>query len=145
LTMSSIINDSQVEESFELMIECMLQYKHRLIELGSKKDLTSMQAMTILMLDEPRPMNNLTKIFNCDASNVTGLVDGIEQKNLAIRFPAVKDRRMKMVELTKEGKAVRQKLIASMIDSHGSNVLAKLTTSELDSLVSILKKLVDVG
>lgn len=138
--MSSIKPRRGVEESFELLIKCMMQSKHRLIDIGSDMDLTGMQTMMILLLDAPKPMNNFTKVFNCDASNITGIVDGLEQKKLAARFPSDKDRRLKMISLSQKGKDLRSKLLDRLIDSQAS-VLFELDQSEIDTLIKLLRKI----
>lgn len=140
MTMSSIKQKGAVQQSFELLIKCMLQAKHRLIELGSEIELTGMQAMMMLLLEEPKPMNSFTKVFSCDASNVTGIVDGLEQKGLAARFPAKNDRRVKMIKLSERGKALRAQLLDKLIESQGS-VLFKLSPAELTTLTVLLKKI----
>ena len=117
-----------------------MQSKHRLIELGSKLGLTGMQAFMVLLLDEPKQMNSFTKVFNCDASNITGLVDGLEQKKLASRFPDDKDRRIKMVKLTAKGETLRIKLLKELLSSEGS-VLFNLSLEELEKLNSLLRKI----
>ena len=138
--MSSISHKQAIEQSFELLIKSMMQSKHRLVELGSELDLTAMQAMVVLLLDAPRPMNSFTKVLNCDASNVTGIIDGLEQKNLAARYPDQNDRRIKMIKLSPKGKALRKKLLNRLVDSQGS-VLFKLSLIELNTLISLLKKI----
>ena len=138
--MSSISHKELVEHSFELLIKCTMQAKHRLIELGSNIGLTGMQVTMILLLEEPRQMNSFTKVFNCDASNVTGIVDGLEQKKLAARFPDENDRRIKMIKLSPKGKQLRRQILERLVDSQGS-VLFKLTRAELEDLVTILTKI----
>jgi DNA-binding MarR family transcriptional regulator len=139
--MSSISQKNIVEESFELLIKCMMQSKHRLMELGSDMGLPGMQAAMVLMLDKPKPMNSFTKIFNCDASNITGIVDGLEEKGIAARFPSTTDRRIKMVELCENGEELRTQLLNALIDEHKS-VLFKLSTNEVKELNRLLGKLV---
>jgi DNA-binding MarR family transcriptional regulator len=138
--MSSINQKETAEQSFELLIKCMMQSKHRLIELGSRLGLTGMQAVMILLLDTPRPMNGFTKLFNCDASNVTGIVDGLEQKKLAARYPDENDRRIKMVRLSSSGKSLRKKLLNLSVHDQESTFF-KLNTSELKTLTSLLQKI----
>lgn len=138
--MSSIKPENVVEQSFVLLIKCMLQSKHRLIELGSEYDLTAMQTMLMLMLDTPRPMNSFTKLLNCDASNITGIVDGLEQKDLASRFAGIDDRRIKMVKLSPKGLSLKAKLF-QRLSEHGSTALSKLSAPELETFTALLTKI----
>lgn len=138
--MSSITKKQAVEETFALLIKCMMQSKHQLVELGSKEGLTGMQTTMMLMLDAPRPMHSFTKVFNCDASNITGITDGLEQKKLASRFPAESDRRIKMIKLSSKGEIIRTKLLNQMIKNQ-SSILISLSDHELNTLTELLKKI----
>jgi DNA-binding MarR family transcriptional regulator len=138
--MSSNKQTTLVEQSFELLIKCVMQSKHRLFMVGSELGLTSMQAMVLLLLEEPRPMNSLTKVLSCDASNVTGLVDGLEQKKLATRFPNQTDRRIKMVRLSAGGKSLRAKML-KLISHSDDSMLSQLDYTELETLINLLQKI----
>lgn len=133
-------HETSLEQSYLVLLRFLMLSKRRLIELGAECDLTSMQVMMLFMLDQPRPMNNFKKIFNCDASNITGLVDGLEQKQLASRYEDPKDRRLKMVRLETKGKRVRTALLRNLT-STGSPLLSKLTPTELATFVKLLKKI----
>jgi DNA-binding MarR family transcriptional regulator len=58
-------------------------------------------------LDRPRTMSEIAAVLHCDNSNVTGIVDGLEEKGLATRRPSETDRRVKLIALTAEGRKVR--------------------------------------
>src|SRR5580658_1613445 len=113
-----------LEQSYLVLVRFLMLSKHRVFELGADHDMTGMQAMMIFLLDEPRPMSDFKKIFNCDASNITGLVDGLEQKKLASRYEIQQDRRLKMVRLEAKGRQIRAALIQGL--THGSPLLARL-------------------
>jgi DNA-binding MarR family transcriptional regulator len=61
-------------------------------------------------LDRPHTMSEIAAVLHCDNSNVTGIVDGLEEKGLATRRPSAADRRVKLIELTAEGRRVRARL-----------------------------------
>jgi len=61
-------------------------------------------------LDRPRTMSEIAAVLHCDNSNVTGIVDGLEEKGLATRQPSPDDRRVKLIALTAEGRRVRARL-----------------------------------
>jgi DNA-binding MarR family transcriptional regulator len=65
-------------------------------------------------LDRPRTMSEIATVLHCDNSNVTGIVDGLEEKGLAAREPAPADRRVKLIALTAEGRKVRGRLTRAM-------------------------------
>jgi DNA-binding MarR family transcriptional regulator len=129
-----------LEQSYLVLVRFLLLSKHRVIELGAESGLTGMQTMMLFMLDHPCPMNNFKKVFNCDASNITGLVDGLEQKKLVSRYENRDDRRLKMVKLEGKGKRVRADLI-SRLTAHGSPLLSKLSPGEFRTFIKLLLKI----
>jgi DNA-binding MarR family transcriptional regulator len=66
------------------------------------------------MLDQPRTMSEVADFLHCDNSNVTGLVDVLEERGLAIREPSAADRRVKLIALTAEGRRVRVRLMRAV-------------------------------
>jgi DNA-binding MarR family transcriptional regulator len=61
-------------------------------------------------LDRPRTMSQMADLLHCDNSNVTGIVDGLEERGLATRTSSEDDRRVKLIALTAEGRRVRARL-----------------------------------
>jgi DNA-binding MarR family transcriptional regulator len=55
-------------------------------------------------------MSEIAEVLHCDNSNVTGIVDGLEEKGLAMRRASEGDRRVKMIELTGAGRRLRARL-----------------------------------
>jgi DNA-binding MarR family transcriptional regulator len=128
------------EETYLNLFKFLMLSKHRVIELGAEYDLTGMQTTTIFLLDKPKPMNSFRKIFNCDASNVTGLVDGLEQKKLATRYENKTDRRIKMVELEPKGRRVRSALLAKLMTNDGP-LLSRLNNEERRTFFHLVQKM----
>jgi DNA-binding MarR family transcriptional regulator len=64
----------------------------------------------VRLLDQPRTMSEIAAVLHCDNSNVTGIVDGLEEKGLATRQPSPADRRVKLIALTPEGRKLRVRL-----------------------------------
>jgi DNA-binding MarR family transcriptional regulator len=52
----------------------------------------------------------------CDNSNVTGIIDRLEERGLVERRNAPHDRRVKLVALTPEGKRLKQGVEARMAE-----------------------------
>ena len=140
--MSNINETTGSARTHELLIGLMMQAKHRLITLAGEFNITGMQAMMVFLLKTPRPMNSFTKVFNCDASNITGLVDGLELKGLASRFPDKNDRRIKMVKLTEDGEKLRHQFIKLLIEDKESSFF-KLSDTELKTFNKLLEKIAD--
>src|SRR5580698_1398990 len=118
-----------LEQSYLALVEFLMLSKQRLIEIGTKYHLSGMQTITLLLLEEPRPMGTFRHIFNCDASNVTGIIDGLEQKQLVRRFEVNSDRRIKMVKLLARGTRIRTALL-HQLTSDDQYLLANLTPAE---------------
>jgi DNA-binding MarR family transcriptional regulator len=99
-----------------------------------------MQAIALCLLNKPRPMNNFGKVFNCDPSNVTGIVDGLVQKGLVERYEDSKDRRIKMVKLQRKGSVVRTTLLHDLFGA-SSIVSRKLSPIEVDDFTKLISKI----
>jgi DNA-binding MarR family transcriptional regulator len=131
---------NSLEESYLVLVRFLMLSKRRVFELGDEYGLTGMQAMMLFLLDKPRPMHSFKQVFNCDASNITGLVDGLEQKKLASRYESKEDRRIKMVKLDSKGKRVRAALVRQSTAAN-SPLLSKLNPSELKAFIQLLRKI----
>jgi DNA-binding MarR family transcriptional regulator len=69
---------------------------------------------TLRALDEPRTMSEIATALHCDNSNVTGIVDGLEERGLVVRGASERDRRVKLIALTAEGRRVRTRLVRAV-------------------------------
>lgn len=132
-----------LEQSYLVLVRFLLLSKKQVIDLGAEYGLTGMQALLLFQLDQPRPMNIFSKIFNCDASNITGLVDGLVQKKLARRYEDPEDRRVKMVKLEAKGTRIRNSLVHDLT-AQDNPLLAKLSPAEQQSFIKLLQKITGV-
>jgi len=87
-----------------------LVYPPPFAAIARELDLRPAAFGTLRMLDQPRTMSEVAAALQCDNSNVTGIVDSLEQKGLARRQPSAGDRRVKLIELTAEGRRVHTRL-----------------------------------
>jgi DNA-binding MarR family transcriptional regulator len=87
-----------------------LVYPPPFAAIARELDLRPAAFGTLRMLDRPRTMSEVAAALQCDNSNVTGIVDSLEQKGLARRRPDEGDRRVKLIELTEEGRRVHARL-----------------------------------
>ena len=69
-------------EAWMLLIQLLRAERGKFMSAGADLDLTPTQAHLLLRLEHPVPMNELANALFCDASNVTGLVDKLESRNL---------------------------------------------------------------
>jgi len=101
---------STAAEAWILMHRIHWAEKPRFMAIGQEFDLAPQQGMALRALHEPRPMGELAKFLACDNSNVTGIVDRLEERGLVERRAAERDRRVKLIVLTEEGHRVRREI-----------------------------------
>ena len=82
----------------------------RMLELWREFDLMPPQQMLLGLLSEPKPMGELAQHMHCDSSNITGIVDRLEERGLVERRAAKGDRRIKLIALTEDGERIRTEL-----------------------------------
>lgn len=129
-----------LEEAYMDFVEFLMLTKQRLFICAASHGLTGMQAIALCLLNKPRPMNNFGKVFNCDPSNVTGIVDGLVQKGLVERFENPKDRRIKMVKLQRKGSTVRTTLLHDLFGA-SSIISSKLSPVEVYHFTKLIGKI----
>jgi DNA-binding MarR family transcriptional regulator len=91
-----------------------LVYPPPFIHIGREHDLRPAAFGAVRMLDQPRAMSEIATYLHCDNSNVTGIVDGLEERGLVERQPAEHDRRVKLIALTPEGRRLRGRLMKAV-------------------------------
>jgi DNA-binding MarR family transcriptional regulator len=103
-------------EAWQLLRQLWFANLPRFQAACAEHELTKPQAGALLQLDpdRPIPMSGLAGALMCDASNVTGLVDRLEDRGLVERQSAPHDRRIKMLALTPAGARVRRELDARL-------------------------------
>jgi DNA-binding MarR family transcriptional regulator len=99
----------------ELFFDLMQVHERLFSAAAAGLSLSWMQAHALRQLQPgtPLPMRALAGSLACDASNVTGVVDKLEERGL-IERKAGRDRRVKMLALTPEGQRLRGKLLARL-------------------------------
>jgi DNA-binding MarR family transcriptional regulator len=99
-------------EAWSLLQRIMMSQRSLFFEVASEFDLApaQMHALKALEPGKPRPMSELAGALRCDNSNVTGIVDRLEDRGLVQRVPSDRDRRVKMLEVTPQGAALRKQL-----------------------------------
>lgn len=103
--------------------------------------LAPQQARALLSLDEAAPMHALASDMGCDASNITGIADRLEERGLIERQPGEQDRRVKLLVLTPAGDQLRSELAARLGET--APVMTQLSEPERETLYSLLLKIAD--
>lgn len=103
---------AHADATWELFQELMSYYRSRLPKVAAELEIPPSQAHALLKIDPDREltMSDVADRLCCDPSNVTGVIDRLESRGLVRREPTPQDRRVKALELTGEGKRLREKL-----------------------------------
>src|SRR5207253_6009766 len=84
-------------------------------------------------------MGDLADHWGCDASWVTALADGLQERGLAERRPHPTDRRVRTIVLTEEGRARRERALELLAEP--PSAFAALSAAEERQLRDLLAKL----
>src|SRR2546425_11261156 len=92
-------------EAWGLLMRLFHDHRRRFMSIAQEFELAPQQIMALKALGERGsiPMSELAGALHCDSSNVTGIVDRLEQRRLVERRSAAHDRRVKLLELTDRG------------------------------------------
>ncbi len=118
---STITAMNEAEHSnnlYWMLLQVAIRAKHGLLKLAETHDMTVVQlhALGVMIPGESIPMNRLSCVLLCDASNVTGIVDRLLAGNYIERRENPDDRRVKMITLTPEGVAMRAQFLRELHD-----------------------------
>lgn len=91
-----------------------LVYPPRFLDIARKLKLTPATLGALARLEQPRTMGEIAELLRCDPSNVTGIVDALEERGLGRRRPSERDRRVKVIELTAKGEKMRGRVMVEL-------------------------------
>jgi MarR family transcriptional regulator, organic hydroperoxide resistance regulator len=91
----------------------------------------------------PMTMNGLATALECDASNITGIVDRLELRNLIQRNPDREDRRVKMIALTRSGRAFLRQLEERLSQPPAS--VSSLSTVDKNTLSRVFRQMIEAA
>jgi DNA-binding MarR family transcriptional regulator len=101
-----------------------------------------LKALSFFRDEDGIRMGDLADHWGCDASYVTTLTDGLEERGLAQRRPLASDRRVKTVALTASGLATLERAMELL--SEPPEFLDALTAAEQRTLRDLLRKIASV-
>ena len=132
----------RANDTWRRMTELFLSRKQQVMEIAAAHKLNpgAMNALLFLEPGQPCSMKTLADAWKCDASNVTWLVDRLEEHGLAERRAQPGDRRIRTVALTPKGAKVRSQIEARMYEPPES--LRALSIRDLETLARVLRKIV---
>lgn len=134
---------SAASEAWSLLHELVSRQRGRTMCICSEVDLAPGQMMALKWLDPdaPVPMRELAAALACDNSNVTGIIDRLEDRGLVERRPDPADRRVKMLVVTPAGRELRERIKARMEEP--PEPLLRLDADEQRTLRDLLRKALD--
>jgi DNA-binding MarR family transcriptional regulator len=129
-------------QAWSLMHWVMVTNKQRLFAVAQEFELAPQQMIALRMLGAgPRKMSELAQSLFCDNSNVTGIVDRLEERGLVRREAAEGDRRVKLLVLTEEGERMRVEITKRMAEPPPP--IASLSEEDQRILRDILRRAVE--
>jgi MarR family transcriptional regulator, organic hydroperoxide resistance regulator len=126
-------------EVWQQMSEIWFSFKPRLMEICREFDLFPPQVMVLRTLDQPKPMREVASVLACNSSNLTGITDRLEDRDLVRRTSDPNDRRVKLLVLTDAGQELRERVVERL--EVVPDTLEDFSDEELDRLGELLEKL----
>jgi DNA-binding MarR family transcriptional regulator len=96
--------------AWNLMYELFMANRPAFMAVCREYDLYPPQVMAIRHLEEPKSMRQIAEMLACDSSNVTGITDRLEERDLVKRTASEHDRRVKLLVLTPKGEKIRREM-----------------------------------
>jgi MarR family transcriptional regulator, organic hydroperoxide resistance regulator len=129
-------------EAWSLMHWLFVTNKQRMVASGQEFELAPQQMIALRILGGgPRKMSELAQALFCDNSNVTGIVDRLEERGLVRREAEEGDRRVKLLVLTDEGERMRVEITKRMAEP--PEPIASLSEKDQRALRDILKRAIE--
>jgi DNA-binding MarR family transcriptional regulator len=121
-------------------------FRQLLWQRASELDLTYAQSQVLFYVgDHPEcHMGDVAKAFGVTLPAVTHIVDRLEQKHFVMRGDHPADRRVYILELTRQGKALVQEL-RTMQQRGVEQVLARMSADDRGKVIKGLEALVDAA
>jgi DNA-binding MarR family transcriptional regulator len=124
------------------LLQVSFRAKKGLIKIAEEHDLSFVQVYTLCSVvpGKPLSMNEIANMLNCDASNVTGIIDRLFLREYIVRQEKPGDRRVKMVSLTPKGEKLRQQIIKKIV-SYRSESLERLDSNQKKQLSNLVTQI----
>ena len=131
---------SPATQAWELYRQVFTAHQPRFMRICADFELSKQQVFALQLLDPERPvaMSELAAAMFCDNSNITGIVDRLEDRGLVERRAAPLDRRVKIVALTSEGRELRDAVLERI--SEPPPELDRLSAEDQRALRDILRR-----
>lgn len=130
-------------EAWSLLFRLYVTQRGRVPQVAAEFELSPMQVTVLRLLEpgSPLSMRTVATRLCCDASNVTGIVDRLEERGLVARQASPKDRRLKMLVVTESGVVLRSQLLERLAEA--PEPIQRLSESDQRRLRDILERAMD--
>jgi DNA-binding MarR family transcriptional regulator len=130
---------SPADEAWDAFQELFMRMRPRMLAVQAEYDLKPPPvALALKSIDDPVPMGKIAAHLCVDGSTSTWIVDRLEEKGLVVRQADPKDRRVRLVALTDEGRRIRDEIRAKL--SEPPPGIAALPAAEQRKLRDLLRK-----
>jgi DNA-binding MarR family transcriptional regulator len=129
-----------VDEAWGLLYRLLLPQRQRFLQIASELGLHPAQQGALLQMQPGvlLPMHELATLLRCDSSNITGIVDRLEQRGLVERRAFEADRRVRHIVLTAHGAELRERILERI--SEPPEILQRLSGEDQTALCEILRR-----
>jgi DNA-binding MarR family transcriptional regulator len=126
-------------EAWDAFQELFMRQRPRMLQIQNEFGLKPPPvAMTLKLIDEPTPMGRIADVLCCDGSTVTWIVDRLEERGLVERRSDPRDRRVRLVALTRDGRRIRDEMRARFAEPPAA--IAQLPARDQRALRDILRR-----
>ncbi|MFE9427662.1 MarR family winged helix-turn-helix transcriptional regulator [Kitasatospora sp. NPDC006697] len=137
--MSSTDPDGLTRQLVGLFAAVNRRYAREIEQAAAAHRLTALQAKALLAAERPVRMRAVADTVHAEPSNVTAIVDRLEERGLVERRPDPADRRVKLVAATGQGREVTADLRRRM--PFVNDPFTALGTGEREQLLDMLQRL----
>jgi DNA-binding MarR family transcriptional regulator len=125
----------------ELFFGVVRRLRHHAAEAAAEFDLSFLQARALFRLEQPTATGTLAEQLGLDRSNVTSVVDRLEDRGLVTRQTHPGDRRVKLLVLTDAGRATRAAIDERIFET--VTLFEALSEEDQRALAGLLSKLLE--
>jgi DNA-binding MarR family transcriptional regulator len=125
-------------EAWDLCMDLFGEQRPRMLDIQAEYGLKPPQFFALQAMDEPVPMSSVANVLRCDRSAVTWITDRLEERGYVERLADPRDRRVKLLALTDEGRRVREDIRTRL--AVPPEALARLSRAEQRTLRDLLRK-----
>ncbi|MFI8536127.1 MarR family winged helix-turn-helix transcriptional regulator [Streptomyces aquilus] len=127
------------DELVETLIGVFMEIDGLFSTASRQLGLTPQQAQLLCFAQHLQPsFSELATLLHCDKTNITGLVDRLQRRDLITRQPDAHDRRITRVHLTPQGEALTGQF-QQAINTTLATRFSSWPRTQRDSLVDLLR------